>query len=124
MNRDHLRVVADNGRRPSEPCSVTRLETITFAKVEGGLVIMHNDSIITPLAAMDVLLQLGAMAAIALDALTPAASQLRDQRRVLPGDMGGPGIESDALFPENRHERGYPVDRPRPICAETEGDMA
>lgn len=118
MNRDHLRLVAAN----SAPCGVTRLETITFAKVEGGLVILHNEKRITPLAAMDVLLQLGEMAAIALDG---PRSDERQNRRRLPGDLVGAELaDEDPLFPENRHQLGYPLDGPKPVCAETDGDGA
>jgi hypothetical protein len=51
MNRDHLRFVSDN----SAPCVVSQMETVSFAQVEGGLIILHNDNRITPLAAVDVL---------------------------------------------------------------------
>lgn len=127
MRRDHLRLVSSTGGS----CDVSRMDTLSLAQVEGGLVILHNDRRIAPPEAIDVLLKFTRM----LQALTNNTGLLKG--RVLPGELGGfeedlpdgaamLAVDRDAqpLFAENRHQCGYPVDRPRPICAETEGDCA
>jgi hypothetical protein len=104
MNRDHLRVVADNGRKASEPCQVHEMQSFTFAQFAGGMIVLHNDKRISATDAMVAVWKL----------LEP--SLRKDPRTAAAFERKQP------LFQENRHERGYPADRPRPICAETEGD--
>jgi hypothetical protein len=132
MNRDHLRLVTAN----SAPCRVSLLESFSFAQVEGGMVILHNDKRISAPEALEAISKLLKPALIAHAAanadplsISPHGGKgvvVETPRRRLPGDMGGDGLEAaeDPLFAENRHKRGYPAERPRPICAETVGDMA
>jgi hypothetical protein len=118
MNRDHLRLVS----RCEGPRAVTQMETLSFAQVEGGLIILHNDNRITPSQAVGVLAK---MICMLQGWAAPGRAAAGPQRRFLPGDMGGgETAEVQPLFAENRHQRGYPIERPRPICAETEGDMS
>lgn len=121
MNRDHLRLVAAN----SAPCSVSRMETFSFATVEGGLIILHNDDRIT---AADALVEITKLLKPELLRSAPGAADAELKlRHMLPGNMGGFDADRASekpLFAESRHARGYSADRPGPICAETEGDGA
>lgn len=125
MNRDHLRVVADNGRKASEPCHIHEMQNFTFAQFAGGMIVLHNDKRVSAPDAMVAIWKLLEPSLRKDPRTAPALADKKPRGHLLPGDIGGYGLEAEQpLFPENRHERGYPADRPRPVCAETEGDMA
>lgn len=144
MNRDHLRVVSST----SAPSKVVQLETLSFAQVEGGLVILHNDKRITPSEALVALWTFARLLRPALlgNPTGKPEAELK-LRRLLPGDMGGseladeddagaepsanlrkvePGLDGaeQSFLRAGRHQRGYPINGPKPVCAETEGDMS
>ncbi len=117
MSRDHLRLVGQKGRPPlrivarqESPLPVNRIDTFTFAHVDGALVVLHNDDRLSAAEAF------AALTTLLREQLLPAIAISLGGRHVLPGDAGG--IEFYDCHPCPASTAA------RPVCAETEGDMS
>lgn len=100
MSRDHLRLVGG-----AEPPMPVNLETFSFGRVGGELVILHNDDRVTPVQAMDALVTL-----VKRDLVPAICDAACPTRRVFPGEMGqGIEVPSDVVMASTDLPAGFTV---------------